>query len=119
VARHPGKICRLLLACGLALVAFYLFFGVISGSREHHWPVLNYLQAMWMQWLMLGIVAAMVLLGSVVFAAPLVQFDHFIRRRGRDSVIGWSSEQGRARSIRAYAHRRLLDLFSYSSFGMV
>ncbi len=65
-----GKFAGCWLACGLALVVFYLFFGVISGSREHHWPVLNYLQAMWMQWLMLGIVVAMVLLGSVVFAAP-------------------------------------------------
>src|SRR2546421_6240075 len=65
-----GKFAGCWLACGLALVVFYLFFGVISGSREHHWPLLNYLQALWMHWAMLAIVVAMVLFGSVVFAAP-------------------------------------------------
>ena len=65
-----GKFAGCWLACGLALIVFYFFFGVISASREHHWPLLNYLQAMWLQWSMLGIVIALVLLGSVVFAAP-------------------------------------------------
>jgi ABC-type transport system involved in multi-copper enzyme maturation permease subunit len=65
-----GKFTGCWLACGLALVVFYLFFSIISGSREHHWPVMNYVQALWMQWVMLGMVVAMVLLGSVVFAAP-------------------------------------------------
>src|SRR5436305_671321 len=37
-----GKFLGCWLACGLALVVFYLFFGVVSGSREHHWPLLNY-----------------------------------------------------------------------------
>jgi hypothetical protein len=32
--------------------------------------VLNYFQAIWLQWVMLGVVVALVLLGSVVFAAP-------------------------------------------------
>ena len=65
-----GKFAGCWLACGLALVVFYFFFGIISGSREHHWPVLNYFQAFWLQWAMLGVVVALVLLGSVVFAAP-------------------------------------------------
>jgi len=65
-----GKFMGCWLACGLALVVFYFFFGVVSGSREHHWPLLNYLQALWLQWAMLGIVVALVLLGSVVFTAP-------------------------------------------------
>jgi ABC-type transport system involved in multi-copper enzyme maturation permease subunit len=65
-----GKFAGCWLACGLALIVFYLFFGVISGSREHHWPLLNFLQALWLQWIMLGIVIAFVLLGSLVFAAP-------------------------------------------------
>jgi Cu-processing system permease protein len=65
-----GKFTGCWLACGLALVVFYVFFGLVSGSREHHWPLLNYFQALWLQWAMLGIVVSLVLLGSVVFAAP-------------------------------------------------
>lgn len=65
-----GKFAGCWLACGLALIVFYLFFGIVSGSREHHWAVLNLCQALWLQWVMLGVVVAMVLLGSIVFAAP-------------------------------------------------
>lgn len=65
-----GKFAGCWFACGIALLVFYVFFGVVSGSREHSWPVTTYFQAMWLQWVMLGIVVAMVLLGSVVFAAP-------------------------------------------------
>jgi len=65
-----GKFTGCWLACGLALFVLYLFFGVVSGSREHHWPLLNYFQAMWLQWVMLGVVVAFVLLGSVVLSAP-------------------------------------------------
>ena len=65
-----GKFTGCWLACGLALVMFYVFFGVVSGSREHHWPFLHYFQALWLQWAMLAMVTAFVLLGSVIFAAP-------------------------------------------------
>jgi len=65
-----GKFVGCWLACGLALVVFYVFFVVVTGSREHHWPLLNYFQAMWLQWIMLGVVIALVLFGSVVFSAP-------------------------------------------------
>ncbi len=65
-----GKFLGCWLACGLSLLVFYFFFGVVSGSREHHWPVLNYFQALTLHWSMLGVVIAMTLLGSVVFAAP-------------------------------------------------
>ena len=65
-----GKFAGCWLACGLALIVLYLFFGIVSGSREHHWPLLNFFQAVWLQWVMLGVVIAFVLLGSVVFAAP-------------------------------------------------
>ncbi|MFM8470516.1 MAG: ABC transporter permease [Limisphaerales bacterium] len=65
-----GKFLGCWLATGLALALFYLFFGFISFSREHQWPVLNYLQAGWLHWMMLGIVVAFTLLGSIVFAAP-------------------------------------------------
>jgi ABC-type transport system involved in multi-copper enzyme maturation permease subunit len=65
-----GKFTGCWLACGLTLIVFYLFFGIVSGSREHYWPLLNFFQALWLQWMMLGVVVALVLLGSVVFAAP-------------------------------------------------
>jgi len=114
-----GKFLGCWLACGVALLVFYLFFGVVSESRghhespaseaavavsstphdaavttnapvhaataeehhdehdeheatEHHWIVTNYVQAFWLHWMMLGVVTAMVLLGSVVFSAPSV-----------------------------------------------
>ncbi|MBI5802944.1 MAG: ABC transporter permease [Verrucomicrobia bacterium] len=65
-----GKFLGCWVATGMALVLFYLLFGLVSGSRDHQWPVLNYLQAAWLHWMMLGIVIAFTLLGSIVFAAP-------------------------------------------------
>lgn len=65
-----GKFFGCWLATGLALTLFYLFFGLVSASREHSWPVLNYLQAGWLHWMMLGMVISFTLLGSIVFAAP-------------------------------------------------
>src|SRR5204863_2668592 len=61
-----GKFFGCWFACGLALLVFYVFFGVIAGSREHEWQLLGYLQAFWLQWAMLGIVTAFVLFCSVV-----------------------------------------------------
>ena len=65
-----GKFFGCWLACGLTLLCFYIFFGALSATREHQWPVLDYFQAGIMHWFMLGIVVAMALLGSLVFAAP-------------------------------------------------
>ncbi len=65
-----GKFAGCWLACGLALLVFYLFFAVISASRQHDLPWVNYFQAFCLHWLMLAIVVAMSLLGSLVFAAP-------------------------------------------------
>jgi ABC-type transport system involved in multi-copper enzyme maturation permease subunit len=65
-----GKFLGCWIACGLTLLCFYIFFGALSASREHTLPVLNYFQAAVMHWFMLGIVVAMSLLGSLVFAAP-------------------------------------------------
>ena len=109
-----GKFLGCWLACGVALLVFYVFFGVVSESRgrgdsspaglassaapeahdvsekkdaadhaadgsDHHDEhedtghrsvVLNYVQALWLHWMMLGVVTAVVLLGSVVFSAP-------------------------------------------------
>jgi len=65
-----GKFLGCWLACGLALVVFYLFFGVVSAAREHAWPLASYFQALWLHWCLLAIVVALALGGSLVFAAP-------------------------------------------------
>ncbi len=65
-----GKFAGCWFACLLALLVFYVFFIVISGTRENYWPIVQYLKAIWLQWAMLGIVISLVLLGSIVFAAP-------------------------------------------------
>lgn len=65
-----GKFLGCWLACGVALFVFYLFFGAISASREHHWPIMQQAKALWLQWCMLGMVIGLVLAGSVVFTAP-------------------------------------------------
>ncbi|SPE50584.1 conserved membrane hypothetical protein [Verrucomicrobia bacterium] len=65
-----GKFLGCWMACGLALLCFYLFFGILAGSREEHWQIVNYLQAAGLHWLMLGVVVALTLFGSLVFTAP-------------------------------------------------
>jgi Cu-processing system permease protein len=65
-----GKFLGCWLACGMALVLFYLFFGAVAASREHAWPVLSYLQAMLLHWAALGVVIGLTLAGSIVFTAP-------------------------------------------------
>src|SRR6266581_666518 len=39
-----GKFLGCWQAVGLALIVFYVFFGIVSGSREHHWPLVQYFQ---------------------------------------------------------------------------
>jgi Cu-processing system permease protein len=65
-----GKFLGCWLATGLALVVFYVFFGAVAASREHAWPLANYFQAAALHWAALGIVIALTLAGSLVFAAP-------------------------------------------------
>ncbi len=65
-----GKFFGCWFACGLTLVCFYIFFGALAASREHQLPLLDYFQAAALHWFMLGIVVALSLLGSLVFAAP-------------------------------------------------
>lgn len=65
-----GKFLGCWLACGIALFVFYFFLNVVSASFEHQWHLVNYIQAIWMHWMFLAVVIAMVLLGSIVFAAP-------------------------------------------------
>jgi len=61
-----GKFLGCWLAVGITLIVFYLFFAVISAAREHQLPLVNYLQALWLHWMMLGVVVAMALLGSLL-----------------------------------------------------
>jgi ABC-type transport system involved in multi-copper enzyme maturation permease subunit len=65
-----GKFLGCWIVSGLALVCFYAFFGALAASREHQWPLLNYAQAFSLHWMALGVIVALSLLGSLVFAAP-------------------------------------------------
>jgi ABC-type transport system involved in multi-copper enzyme maturation permease subunit len=65
-----GKFLGCWLACGGALVIFYVCFWLMSASNEHEWRVLNYFAAAWMQWMLLAVVIAMTLYGSFIFTAP-------------------------------------------------
>ena len=67
-----GKFVGCWLVAGLTVLVFYAFFGAVVGAREHAWPVSQYVQAGWLHWMMLGVVIAMVILGSVVLSAPSV-----------------------------------------------
>lgn len=61
-----GKFTGCWLACGIALLVFYVFFALVSASREHALPLGGYVQALWLHWQMLAIVVAFTLFGSVV-----------------------------------------------------
>lgn len=65
-----GKFVGCWLASGAALLVFYVFFALVSASREHSLPLGAYSQAFWLHWQMLGIVVAMTLLGSVGLSTP-------------------------------------------------
>ena len=65
-----GKFLGCWLSTGAALLVFYIFFALVSASREHTLPFNGYFEAFWLHWQMLGIVIAMTLLGSVTFTAP-------------------------------------------------
>lgn len=65
-----GKFFGCWLASGLSLLVFYSFFMTVVGVREQALPLASYLQALWLHWILLAVVVAMTLLGSIVFAAP-------------------------------------------------
>jgi ABC-type transport system involved in multi-copper enzyme maturation permease subunit len=65
-----GKFVGCWVACGLCLAVLYSFFAAVSGAREHTLPLLSYLQSGLLHWFMLGIVVAMTVFGSIIFAAP-------------------------------------------------
>ena len=115
-----GKFVGCWLACGLALVVFYFFFGVITASHEHAWPGWIFFQAFWLHWICLAVVVALVLLGSVVFTAPVLQRHDLLSLwwlgilfRGRTSQSG-----GRRHERRRRGHR-LCHLLRHPASGMV
>jgi ABC-type transport system involved in multi-copper enzyme maturation permease subunit len=65
-----GKFLGCWLACGMALLVFYFILGVVSASREHEWRLVEYGQALWMQWIFLAVLISFVLWGSLIFATP-------------------------------------------------
>lgn len=65
-----GKFLGCWLATGMALLVFYIFFALVSASREHTIRFDAYSQALWLHWQMLGIVIAMTMLGSVALSTP-------------------------------------------------
>lgn len=64
-----GKFLGCWLACGAALLIFYIFFACVVAAREHSLPLAAYLQALTLHWAMLAIIVGMTLLGSLVFTA--------------------------------------------------
>jgi len=64
-----GKFAGCWLACVIALMVFYFFFGLITSSHEHAWPGMIFFQAFWLHAVFLAVVVALALLGSVVFTA--------------------------------------------------
>src|SRR5687767_6406775 len=51
-----GKFFGCWIACGLSLLVFYAFIGIVAGSREHSWPIATYATAMLLHWGALAVV---------------------------------------------------------------
>ena len=64
-----GKFLGCWFASCAALLVFYVFFGFVAASREHQWPVGNYLQAWSLHCMMLAVVIALTLLGSLLLSS--------------------------------------------------
>ncbi len=65
-----GKALGCWIATGVALLLFYLIFGLLAASWEHSLDFSLNIQSYFAHWVMLGIVISMAFLGSVIFAAP-------------------------------------------------
>lgn len=67
-----GKFFGCWLACGAALLLFYVFFICMVAAHEHSLTLANmasYFQVASLHWAMLAVVVAITLLGSLVFVA--------------------------------------------------
>lgn len=65
-----GKFLGCWLACGISLFCFYLFFTILSAARDPDLHLAGCFQAFWLHWCMLAVVIALVILGSLIYAAP-------------------------------------------------
>ena len=64
-----GKFLGCWLACGLALVVFYVFFGIVVATKGGSVWLADYVLALWLHWMMLAMVIALSLLGSLLFTS--------------------------------------------------
>ena len=106
-----GKFLGCWLACGAALFVFYAFFVVTAASRGEHWRLTEYFQAFWLHWVMLGIIVAMVMAGSLDLRRAIVQRHDLFCRNSRDSHARTASRQvgpAHERTIPNYGFGRLL-----------
>lgn len=65
-----GKFAGCWISTGLTLVLFYAFFAGLTAFKSREFDIAAFVQAVWLHWMALGVVTAMALLGSLVFAAP-------------------------------------------------
>ena len=61
-----GKFAGCWFAGGLSLLVFDTFGGIICAAREHELLFVNYLQALWLHWMLVGLVVALTLMGSIL-----------------------------------------------------
>ena len=64
-----GKFLGCWLACGLALTVFYVFFGLVVSSKGGHLSGGDLGLSFWLHWMMLAMVIALSLLGSLLFTS--------------------------------------------------
>ena len=64
-----GKFLGCWFSTCVALVVFYAFFGLVAASREHQWPLGNYVQVWSLHCMMLAVVIALTLLGSLLLSS--------------------------------------------------
>ncbi len=64
-----GKFFGCWLAVGIAVLVFYVFFILVTATKGGDWQLMAYAKSIGLLWLMLGMVIAMTLLGSVALSA--------------------------------------------------
>ena len=92
--RFSGNSLGCWLACGWRCWCFTLFCGHRRSPAASTGGLLEHFQAFWLHWIMLGVVVAMVLAGSLVFTAPssnaTICFDDH-RRHSHARTASWQA----------------------------